>query len=154
MKTQIRFFLLGFLVALVVSYIYMTSVLKAQNERLMSDFKNRYKLHQYAYTNQSLPIIENNSKVIETIMEGNPTDADTEIARALLTSSILISSLNRHNYAVKKEVFLNTLYFYGKSNMARTPQLTDLLIESCMENDILVYCTEEKINEMLAIYGK
>jgi hypothetical protein len=150
MATKVIYFLIGVSVATILNINYFSKIINEQNELIASDFQSNMSFYKASFSDQALPVIKSNNIAIRGIMESEPDELNTHLARTLLISTMLLNAMTLQDLDVKKEVFLSAMLFYKKSsNKQELDDIIPLLIESCKSNNIFPECTKEKINALL-----
>lgn len=152
MATKVIYFLIGVSVATILSITYFSKIINEQNELIASDFQKNMSLYKGSFSDQALPVIKSNNIAIRSIMDSEPDELNTRVARTLLVSTILLNSMTLQDLDIKKEVFLSVMLFYKKSSNKQVLEgIIPLLIESCKSNYIFSDCTKEQINKLLMV---
>jgi hypothetical protein len=152
MAAKVIYFLIGISVATVLSLNYFSQIINEQNELIASDFQRNMNLYKGSFSEQALPVIKSNNIAIRGIMDNDPDELNTGLARTLLVSTMLLNSMTLQDLDIKKEVFLSAMLFYKKSSTEHDLKgIIPLLIQSCKINHIFPECTSEQINKLLAV---
>ena len=152
MATKVIYFLIGVSVTTLLSLNYFSKIINEQNELISSDFQRNMSLYKGSFSEQALPVIKSNNIAIRGIMDNEPNELNTNLARTLLVSTMLLNSMTLQDLEIKKDVFLSAMLFYKKStNEQELESIIPLLIESCKNNYIFPECTKEQIKELLVV---